>query len=162
MSIRDDIQNGIKEALRAKETLRLDCLRMAKGALLVKEKAGPKDQKISDDDAIIALRSEVKKRQQTMETYTELGKTDEVDRAKAEIGIIEEFLPQQLSAEDLEVKIRAYLVDPAEDLEVKIRAYLADHPDVNHPGKLTGAMKKELGDTADGRMLNEICRKVLG
>ena len=43
-----------------------------------------------------------------------------------------------------------------------MRAYLAEHPEMNHPGKLTGAMKKELGDLADGKILNEVCKKALG
>ena len=50
----------------------------------------------------------------------------------------------------------------AEELEAHVRGYVAEHPEMNHAGKLTGALKKELGDRADGRMLNEICRKVLG
>ena len=61
--------------------------------------------------------------------------------------MFEEFLPRQLSEAQL---------------EEKVRAYLAEHPEVNHAGKLTGAMKKELGDLADGKMLNAVCQKVLG
>jgi hypothetical protein len=39
---------------------------------------------------------------------------------------------------------------------------LAEHPEINHPGRLTGAMKKELGDSANGKMLNDVCQSVLG
>ncbi len=60
--------------------------------------------------------------------------------------MLEEFLPQQLSADQI---------------EERVRAYLADHPEIDHAGKLTGALKKELGDQANGKLLNEICRKVL-
>ncbi len=63
-----------------------------------------------------------------------------------EIRVLEEFLPQQLSADQI---------------EEKVRAYLSAHPDIDQAGKLTGALKKELGDQADGKLLNEICRKVL-
>lgn len=145
MSIKEEIQNAMKDALRNKQTLRLDCLRMAKGALLVKEKDGTGE--LTDDMSIAILRSEVKKRQQSIETYQELGKDDVVAVTKEEIQIIESFLPQQMSAEDL---------------EAKVRAYLDAHPEINHAGRLTGAMKKELGDAADGKMLNDICQNVLG
>ncbi|MFP6583521.1 MAG: GatB/YqeY domain-containing protein [Candidatus Hydrogenedentota bacterium] len=145
MSIKQEIQDAMKDALRNRETLRLDCLRMAKGALLVKEKDGTGE--LTDDMSIAILRSEVKKRQQSIETYQELGKDDVVDVTKQEIVILESFLPQQLSAEDL---------------EAKVHAYLTDHPEINHAGRLTGAMKKELGDAADGKMLNTICQQVLG
>ena len=69
------------------------------------------------------------------------------DEARQEIAVLESFLPQQLSEEEL---------------EVKVRAHLADHPEINHAGRLTGVMKKELGDLADGRMLNAVCQRVLG
>ena len=118
---------------------------MVKGALLHKEKESGNE--ISDDDAVQVLRTEVRKRRQSIELFQELGKDEEVTAAKNEIEIIEEFLPKQLSEEDV---------------EAKVRAYLAENPEVNHPGKLTGAMKKELGDTVDGKLLNEVCRRVLG
>jgi len=146
MSIKDDVQQALKEAMKNKDHVRLECLRMAKAALLVKEKEGAKDAGISDEVAIATLRSEVKKRQQTVETYTELGKTDEVEKSQAEIAILEEFLPQQMS----EDQVRA-----------RIQEFLAANPDVNHAGKLTGALKKELGDQVDGKMLNELCREAL-
>lgn len=146
MSIKDDIQQGIKEAMKSKDHLRLECLRMAKAALLHKEKAGAKDVGLSDEDAIATLRAEAKKRQQSVETYAELGKTEEVEKLKVEITVLESFLPQQLSEEQV---------------RERVLAYLAANPDVNHPGKLTGAIKKELGDLVDGKMLNDVCRTAL-
>ncbi|PCJ58249.1 MAG: hypothetical protein COA73_10075 [Candidatus Hydrogenedentota bacterium] len=144
MSIKENIQEAMKDAMRAKDTIRLECLRMAKGAILVKEKSS--GDAVTDEDVVAVMRTEVKKRQQSIEMFEEHGKMEEADASRQEIVVLESFLPQQLSIEDL---------------EAKVRAYLADHPDINHAGKLTGAMKKELGDAADGKMLNEICRKVL-
>ena len=144
MSIKDQVQNAIKEAMKNRATARLECLRLAKGALLVKEKESPAE--LTDQIAIAVLRTEVKKRQQSIEIFRQHGKEDEAKATEEEIKVLEEFLPQQLSADQV---------------EEKVRAYLADHPDINHAGKLTGALKKELGDTADGKLLNEICRKVL-
>lgn len=146
MSIRQDIQEAIKTALKNKEQARLECLRMAKGALLLKEKEGAAGTEISDEAAVQTLRSEVRKRQQSVEQFRELGKEEAAVASEAEIAVIEEFLPQQL--------------DEAA-VEAKVRAYFAEHPELNHAGKLTGAMKKELGDLVDGKMLNEVCRKVL-
>lgn len=144
MSIRDDVQNEMKAAMKAKDTLRLECLRMVKGALLLKEKEAGKD--VSDEDAVQVLRTEVRKRRQSIELFQEHGKDKEAAAAEAEIAIIEEFLPKQLSEAEV---------------EAKVRAYLAEHPDINHAGKLTGAMKKELGDAVDGKLLNDVCRRVL-
>ncbi len=147
MSIKERIQEGIKEATKSREQMRLETLRMAKGAILIKEKERARTVAISDEEVIAALRSEIRKRQQSMETYEQVGKHDVVEALKYEIAVLEEFLPAQLSEADI---------------EVKVRAYLAEHPEMNHAGKLTGAMKKELGDIADGKLLNEVCRRVLG
>jgi uncharacterized protein len=144
MSIRKDVQDALKEAMKNRDQIRLDCVRMMKGALLTKEKES--GDQVGDAAAVTVLRSEIRKRQQSLEVLTELGKAEEAAAAKNEIAIIEEFLPAQLDAAQL---------------EEKVRAYLAEHPEITHAGKLTGALKKELGDAADGKVLNEICRKVL-
>ncbi len=146
MHIKQAIQDAIKDAMRSKDTVRLECLRMAKGAILVKEKAGAKDAEISDAEIVQTLRSEVRKRQQSAEQFRELGKEAEAAASENEIAIIEAFLPKQLTAEQL---------------DDQVRAYLAEHPEVNHAGKLTGVMKKALGDTADGKLLAEACQRAL-
>lgn len=146
MAIKDQIQEGIKESTKNRDHARLEVLRMAKAALLLKEKEKAREGALPDEEAIVALRSEIRKRQQSMETYQQLGKQDAVDGLKFEISVLEEFLPKQLSEEEL---------------EARVRAYLQEHPDLNHAGKLTGAMKKELGDAADGKLLNEVCRRLL-
>lgn len=145
MSIKARVQEEMTKAMRAKDTVRLECLRLAKGALVLKEKEGAGE--LTEELAAGALRGEIKKRQQSAEIFREHGKEAEALAAENEIRIIQEFLPQQM---------------PAEELEAYVRGYLAEHPEVNHAGKLTGAIKKELGDRADGKMLNEICRNVLG
>jgi hypothetical protein len=146
MTLKEAVQDAMKQAMKDRDTVRLECLRMAKAALLLKEKESAKEQELSDEDAVKALRSEVRKRQQSMETYRELGKAEEVAKLEIEIAVLDAFLPRQLTADQI---------------EAKIRAYLAEHPELNHPGKLTGALKKELGEQADGKVLNELCRKVL-
>jgi hypothetical protein len=145
MSIKERVQDEIKSAMKNKDSFRLECLRMVKGALLLKEKESA--DAVSEETAIATLRGEVRKRQQSLEIFQQLAKADEAAGVEKEIQIIEEFLPKQLSAEQL---------------EAKVREYLAAHPEMNHAGKLTGALKKELGDLADGKILSETCRKVLG
>ncbi len=145
MSIKVEIQEAMKDALRGKQKLRLECLRMAKGALLVLEKAGKGE--VSEEQAVAALRSEVRKREQSIDIFREHGKTEEVAIAEEEIEILKEFLPEQLTEAQV---------------EEKVKAYLTDHPEINHAGRLTGAVKKELGDSVDGKILNEVCQRILG
>lgn len=145
MPIKEEIQNAIKDAMRSKDSVRLECLRMAKGALMLKEKES--GDAIEDEAAIAVLRTEVRKRQQSIDIFREHGKEEAATATEGEITVLESFMPKQLSEADL---------------EERVRAYLADHPDVTHAGKLTGALKKELGDLADGKLLNAACRKALG
>ena len=101
---------------------------------------------VTFENDVIIDQGEIRKRKQSIEIFREHGKEEEAAATEAEIAVLEEFLPQQLSPEEL---------------ERKVRDYLAEHPEISHPGKLTGALKKELGDAADGKALNEACRKVL-
>jgi hypothetical protein len=145
MTIKEQVQDEMKKALKAHDSLRLECLRMAKGAILMKEKESSAE--LTDEMSSTALRLEIRKRQQSIEIFRQHAKEAEAVATEKEIAIFEEFLPKQLGADEV---------------EARVRAYMAEHPETNHPGKLTGAMKKELGDLADGKLLNEICRKVLG
>ena len=146
MSMKSEIQQALIAAMKNKDTVRLECLRMAKAALLLKEKETAKDSDLSDEDAVKTLRAEVRKRRQSIETYAEVGKGEEVAKLEAEIAVLDEFLPTQLTEAQL---------------EEKVRDYLEANPDVTHAGKLTGVMMKGLGDQADGKVLNAICRRVL-
>lgn len=146
-SIKSKVQEAMKTAMKDKDRTRLDCLRMIKGALLLKEKEKAKGTGLTEEEEIATLRGEIRKREQTLEILREHHKTEEAGITEKEIAVIQEFLPAQLSPEQV---------------EQRVRAYLDEHPEVTHPGKLTGILKKELGDQADGKVLNEACRKVLG
>lgn len=141
------IQEAMKQAMKDRDTTRLETLRMVKSALLLKEKSTARDEEMSDEEGISALRSEVRKRKDSIEVYRQLGKMDEVTKLEKEIAVIEEFLPQQMSRDEV---------------VQRVKQYLAEHPEINHAGKLTGVMKKELGERVDGKLLNEVCREILG
>jgi len=143
----NQIQEAMKLAMKERDMVRLETLRMAKAALLLKEKSTARTEEMSEDEAVSTLRSEVRKRKESIETYKQLGKNEEVAKLEKEIAVIEEFLPQQLSRDEV---------------VQRVKQYLAEHPEINHAGKLTGAMKKELGDRVDGKLLNEICRELVG
>ncbi|MCA1900768.1 MAG: GatB/YqeY domain-containing protein [Candidatus Hydrogenedens sp.] len=147
MSIMNTVQEAMKQAMKDRDTIRLETLRMVKSALLLKEKSTARTEEMSDNEAIATLRSEIRKRKDSIEVFKQLGKDEEVAKLEKEISVIEEFLPQQLSREEV---------------VQRVKQYLAEHPDMNHAGKLTGAMKKELGETVDGKLLNEVCRELLG
>ncbi len=146
MDIMNRVQEAMKSAMKERDTVRLETLRMVKAALLLKEKSTARTEEMSEDEAISTLRSEVRKRKESIETYKQLGKAEEVAKLEKEVAVIEEFLPQQMSRDEV---------------VQRVKQYLAEHPEINHAGKLTGAMKKELGERVDGKLLNEVCRELL-
>ena len=146
MSIYEQIQAHIQRAMKSWDNTRLNTLRLAKGAIVLKEKEKGRTEAITDQEIVGVLRSEIRQRKQGIETYDELGKTEEVHALQAEIAVLEEFLPDQLSAAEI---------------ESRIRSYLSDHPEINHAGRLTGALKKELGDAVDGSELHALCSRIL-
>jgi uncharacterized protein YqeY len=145
MTIVERVQESLRDAMKNRQHSRLETLRLMKAALMLKEKET--GQAVPDAEAVRVLRSEVRKRQDTVALLEEHGKKDEAEASRREIEVIEEFLPRQLSEAELEQRARAYLVE---------------HPEINHAGKLTGALKKELGDLADGRLLSEVAKRILG
>lgn len=144
MGIKERVQDDMKAAMKAKDGFRLECLRMVKAALTMKEKES--NEELSDERSIAVLRSEIRKREQSIEIFREHNRPEEAEAAEREIALIQGYLPRQLGADEV---------------EARIRAYLAEHPEIDHAGKLTGALKKELGDAVDGKLLNELCRKAL-
>ena len=146
MNTMQKVQEAIKEAMKNKDIVRLETLRMVKSALLLKEKSVAREGEMPESEAVQALRGEIRKRKESIEVFKQVGKNEEVEKLEKEIAIIEEFLPKQLSREEI--------------IE-KVQKYIDEHPEINHPGKLTGIMKKEIGDAVDGKVLNEICTELL-
>ena len=96
-TLRDDMTT----ALKAKDTLRLGTLRMALAAVQVESKAGVEERELSDDEVRKVLAREFKKRREAAEAFTAGGRPDRADSELAEAAILESYLPQQLSDDEL-------------------------------------------------------------
>ncbi len=105
MSLQERLNQEIKAAMLAKDADKLGALRMLKSALgyvLIERKA----ETIADADFIGLVQKEVKKRRDSIEQYDKGGRPELAAREKQEITVLEAFLPQPLSAEELEALIR--------------------------------------------------------
>ncbi len=143
MTIHQTIKNQIVEAMRAKDSIRLDTLR-GLNALFVNEliasKAPSGTDFIADDKALALIKRSVKQRQDSIRQF-ELGKRpDLADKEKAELKILETYLPATASHED----IKAVAIKIAQDLfgDAKL--------DPKSSGKLTGMIIKHFAGNADG------------
>lgn len=107
MSIRDELQNKIKEAMRARQSDRLTVLRMLTAAL--KQIEIDQKKEITDSVVLDELARQVKQRRGAAEQYEKAGRKDLAEKEYAEIGIIQEFLPVPLDEEEIIEKINEVL-----------------------------------------------------
>ena len=114
MSLREQLQNGIKEAMKAKLADRLSTLRLINAAIKDREIAGRSEAgevEVTDGDILALLGKMVKQRQESARAYEEGGRLELAEKELAEIKVIEEFLPRQLTAAEVDAAIAAAIAE---------------------------------------------------
>lgn len=149
MSFQSRIDQDIKTAMLAREAAKLSVLRMLKTALMnaAIEKGGA-GSTLDDSDALAIVRKEVKKRQDSVEAFEKGGRPEMAASEKAEIEILNAYLPQQLSAAEVEALVKAAIAE----------AGATSKKDMGAVMKLVNA--KSAG-RADGRTLSAEVQKQL-
>ena len=147
MSLKEQLLEDMKNAMKDKDTVKKNTVQMARAAVLQIEK----DNRITlDDDGIIdVIAKEVKKRRDVLPEYEKSGRQDLVDGLKAEVDVLLKYLPQQLTEEELEVLVRQ-AVDETGAVSVR------------DMGKVMQAVMPKVKGRADGKMINVIVKKILG
>lgn len=133
-TLKDRITDDMKSAMRAKETERLSTIRMLLAAIKQKEV----DERISVDDAqVVGLVDKlIKQRKDSVAAYQQAGRTDLADKESAEITVLQGYLPQRLSAEEIAAEVGAIVAELG-----------AKGP--GDMGKVMGAVKARLAGKAD-------------
>ncbi len=139
--------SDLKEAMKAGNAEKVGLLRMLNSALKNKAIEKGKDATLTEDDEMQVLLREAKKRKESVEAFMTGGRADLADKEKAELAIIEEYLPKQMSREEA-----AALVD-------KILAGVADK---SNTGLVMKAVMAEMKGKADGKMVSELVKEKLG
>jgi len=103
MSLQKRIDEDLKGAMRAKDAARLSVLRLLKAALknAAIEKVGAEGE-LNDADAVVVIRKQVKQRQDSIESFEKGGRADLAEKEKAEIEVLSNYLPQAISAKELQ------------------------------------------------------------
>ncbi|MBF05353.1 glutamyl-tRNA amidotransferase [bacterium] len=139
------LKEDMKTALKAREELRLSTLRGLLSALtneLVAQRRKP-DELLEDDGVLSVIKRAVKQRKDSIEQFDKGGRTDLADKEKSEMEILEEYLPTQMSREDIgEAVVRVLETMPNAELR--------------KAGIVVGAVMKELQGNADGAVVKEI------
>ena len=144
--LKDQIFNDQKEAMKGGDKPRLATIRLIMAA--IKQQEVDSRQELSDEDVTAILTKMVKQRRDSVDQYTNAGRTDLADQELAEITIIEQYLPEQLSAEEV-----ASIIDEA------IAATGAAGP--QDMGKVMGQLKPRLQGRADMGAASAIVRQKL-
>lgn len=143
MALKEQILNDIKEAMKAKDELKRDTLRVVNAAL--KQVEVDSRKVLSDDEIIDILKKEIKKRQDAAKLYEEGARPELAKKENDEISIISHYLPAQLSDEELMACLK------------KIRQELGEA----NLGALIKAAKESVGARADGRRISELAKQLL-
>src|SRR2546421_9592216 len=147
MSLKQQIISDMTSAMKAKDAARTSTLRMVKAAITNREKEGGGD--ISDEDVLKLLRSQVKQRRDSVEQYQKGGRQDLADKEQVEITIIEAYLPQAASQEEVDQAVAAAITD----------VNASSMKDMG--GVMKAAMAKLAGKNADGKMVSETVKAKL-
>ena len=146
MSLKEKLLNDLKEAMRDKDTVRKNAIQMARSAVLQIEK----DRRVTlDDDGIIeVIAKQIKQRKDVLPEYEKSGRQDLIDDLRREIEILSQYMPQQLTEEELEVVIK----DTIQEIGVN---------SVKDLGKLMQAVMPKVRGRADGRLVNQVAKRLL-
>jgi uncharacterized protein YqeY len=148
MSLQNDIMEGIKTAMRAKDTVTLESLRAVKSAILLAQTETGAKEEISQEEEIKLLQRLVKQRKDSAKIYIEQDRQDLADPELEQAAVIEKFLPAQLTEEEVEAVVRKIIAD-------NNFSGMADM------GKVMGIASKELAGTADGKTISTVVKKSL-
>ncbi len=146
-SLKERLQADLAEALRSKDELRKAALRMVLAAI---RNAEIDQQRPLDDSGVIAvLQKQAKLRRESIAEFERGGRSDLAAKERAELELIEQYLPRQASPEEIEEAARRVIAETG----------AASPRDL---GKVMPILMREFAGRADGRQVNEIVRRLLG
>lgn len=147
MSLKEQIKNDIKEAMRAKEITRRDTLRNIQAS--IKQIEVDERKEVTDADVEVILAKYLKQREDAKAQFAEAGRDDLVAKEDEEIAIVKSYLPEPLSDEELESILKEIIAQTGAE-------------SMKDMGKVMGAAKGAIGSRADGGRINQVVKKLLG
>lgn len=147
MTLQDRIESAMRDAMRARDERRTSTLRLAMAA--AHNKRIELGRPLTDEDTVDVLSRQVKQRRESIEQFRAGGREAMAQAEEAEAAILAEFMPQQLSADELEGMVRDAIVETG-------AATPADM------GRVMGRVVSQTRGRADGKLVSDIARRQLG
>jgi len=146
MSLKEQIKNDIKDAMRAKEVVKRDTLRNIQTAIKQIEVDERRD--VSDADIESIMMKYLKQREDAKTQFADAGREDLVEKENAEIAIVKVYLPEPMDDNELEVIVKEIIASVGAE-------------SMKDMGKVMGAAKGAIGSRADGGRINVMVKKLL-
>lgn len=146
MSLKEQIKNDIKEAMRAKEITKRDTLRNIQTS--IKQVEVDERKVLTDSDVEAILAKYLKQREDAKTQFKDAGRDDLVAKEDEEIAIIQCYLPEPMSDEELESTLKEIIAQTGAE-------------SMKDMGKVMGAAKSAIGSRADGGRINQVVKKLL-
>ena len=148
MALFEQISKDIVEAMKAKDKVKLEALRNVKKLFIEAKTAPGANDTLIDADAIKIMAKMVKQGKDAADIFTSQGRTDLAEEELAQVHVIEAYLPQPLTAEELEAALR----------DIIARVGATSPKDM---GKVMGTASKELSGRADGKAISALVKQLL-
>lgn len=147
MTLKERLQEDLKAAMKSKEQLRLSVIRLAKAAMMNLEIA--RGHEITDQEFIEVMAKEFKQRNDAIPEYEKASRMDIVEGLRQEMKILQEYLPEQLSENELREIIKTTI----QEVGVTSKKEM---------GKIMAALMPKVKGKADGKLVNQIVNSLLG
>ncbi|MFA6571174.1 MAG: GatB/YqeY domain-containing protein [Bacteroidota bacterium] len=148
MNLETKINEELKNAIKSGDKIRLETIRSLRAGIIEFNKSGA-GREMNEADELKILQLNAKRRRDAIALYEQGGRTDLVEKEKAELAIIEEFLPKQMS----EVEVKEIITNVISE---------SGATDLKDMGKVMGASMKQLQGKADGNLVQKIVKELLG
>ena len=149
MTLEQRLTDDMKDAMRAKDELKLSVIRMLRGQILLEKKKGTGVTDVPDDVVVALVRGHVKRLKETIEQMGAAGRADLADAARAEIAIAQVYLPAEMPQEELDALVGAALSETGVS-------------DVKGMGQVMKVVMAKVQGRTDGRRVQDAIRKALG
>ena len=144
--LKEKLLEDLKQAMKEKKLNRKNVVQMVRAAILQVEK--DKAIEVTDEQIVEIIAKEAKKRKDSLADYQKGGREDLVAQIEEEIAVLEEYLPKQLSKEEVEEKVKAIIQ----------KTNASSMKDV---GMVMKEAKQEIGAAADGKMISDVVKSLL-
>lgn len=138
----EKIASDMKEAMRAKDALRLSTLRMLKSAVEY-AKIEKKQENLPDAEVVSVIKKQIKQRQDSIEGFEKGGRVDLAEKEKAELSVLKSYLPEELSAEQVTEIVKATIAEVGATTKADM-------------GKVMKAVQAKLAGRADNKLVSQI------